>query len=170
MALDEYTTSVLQKLRLDAQNRPFYTPALMAYLRGVGLSLSQAEDTRAQNRGEAQRSYQQRNDTIERDYAQGRRTLAGRLQARGILRSGESNQRFNEQDQARARASNTNETDRANRLSAIDNAYNRVEDTLRQQTTEQLLQAEQADADRRAQEAAQLRQQESLLNFYKGKK
>ena len=170
MALDEYTSSVLSKLRLDAQNKPFYTPALMAYLRGVGLSLSTAEDTRAQGRGQTQRDYQTRNDTIERDYTEGRRNMTGNLQARGILRSGESNTRYNEQDQARARAVDSNEVNRADRLSAVDRAYNQVEDSLRQQTTERLLQAEQEDADRKATEAAQLRQQESLLNYYKGKK
>ena len=170
MALDDYTTGVLGKLRLDASNRPFYTPALMAYLRGVGMSLSQAEDTRARSRGEAQTDYQSQMDSAQRDYETGRRNTTSSLVSRGVLRSGESDRRYTEQDQANARRQNDIEAAKSNRLTAVDRAYQGVEDSLRQQTTERLLQAEQEDADRKAVQDAQMRQQQQLLDFYKGKK
>lgn len=164
--LDEYSRGVLQQLNLDAQDKPFYTPALLAYMRGVGMSLSQAEDNRANAQFEAQRSYQQGVDELGRVSAADRKNLTAGLQDRGVLRSGEATNRYNEQDNAKARTSNALETTKSDRMRAIDTAYGQVEDTLRQQTTERLMTAEQDDADRRAVEEAQKRQQDQLTAYY----
>jgi len=166
MALDDYTREILTKLQVDAQDRPFYTPALLAYFRGVGMSLSQAEDNRAASMFSASRAYQQDQEGLQRGYEQGRKSITGGLQSRGVLMSGEAIDRYNKQDEEKARASNQLDTGLADRRTAIDTAYRQVEDSLRQQSTERLLGAEQDDATRRATEDAQKRQQEELMAYY----
>lgn len=170
MALDDYTRGVLSKLQLDANNKPFYTPALMAYLRGVGMTLSTAEDTRARDRGQVGRDYIRNVDDAGRNYEQGRKNLTADLVSRGILSSGEANDRFARQDDDRGRQLSQLAEGKANRLTAIDRAYGQVEDSLRQQTVERMLSAEQEEATRKAVAKAQQDQQDQLLKFYQGKK
>jgi hypothetical protein len=154
---------------MDASNKPFYSPALMAYLRGVGMSLSMAEDNRATAQGQANRDYQRSLQDTNRNYTEGRRNMTADLVSRGILRSGEANDRYTKQDDAKARETNRISTSRADRMTAINKAYHGVEDTLRQQTVERMLTAEQEAADRAATAKAQQDQADALTKFYQGK-
>lgn len=169
MALDEYTQGVLSKLGIDSRGPSgFVTPALLAYLRGVGMTLSSAEDKRSSARNNVELDYQRNSTETQRRFQEGRRDLTGSLVSRGVLRSGEANRRFTENDADRSRALNDVDTSRANRLTAVDQAYRDVEDSLRQGTTERLLAAEQDEANRRATEEAQKRQNDTLRQYYEG--
>ncbi len=169
MALDEYSQGVLSKLGLDSRGPSgFVTPALLAYLRGVGMTLSTAEDRRAGARNSAELDYQRNAGDTERRFDQSKKNLTTGLVSRGILQSGEAGTRYAENDQERGRAMNDVGMSRSNRLTAIDQAYNDVADQLRQGTTERMLSTEQEEANRRAVEDAQKRQQEQMQKFYEG--
>lgn len=164
--LDEYTQGVMSKLKLDVRNTPAISPALLAYLRGIGMTLGTAEDNRARQRGDVERDYQRNTEDVERSADASKRNLTGSLISRGVLRSGDANRRYGEQGQERSRRLNDVSTNRADRLGAVDRAYFGVEDSLRQNTTERLMGAEQDEANRRAVEEAEKRQNEQLIAFY----
>jgi hypothetical protein len=164
--LDPYSAGVLSKLQLDAKQTPFMNPALIAYLRGVGMTLSSAEDTRARNKGDVERDYQRDTEDTERNASMAKRNLTNRLVSRGVLQSGEANTRFTEGDQAKDRQLASVATRKADRLTAVDSAYRGVEDSLRQGTTERLLSAEQDEANRKAVEEAQRKQAQAMTDFY----
>jgi hypothetical protein len=166
VALDDYSRQVLSQLQLDAQDKPFYTPALLTYLRGVGLNLNSAQADAALARGNADRAWQESTQIAGQDYEKAQRNLVGSLATAGTLRSGEANRRFTEQGQQQSQRLASLDTGKAERLQAIDRAYRSTEDSLRQGTTERLMGAEQDEATRRATEEAQKRQQQALIDFY----
>lgn len=169
MAFDDYTQGVLSKLGMDSRGPSgFVTPALLAFMRGVGMTLSSAEDRRANARNSAEQDYQRNSADTERRFDESKRNMTSSMVSRGILQSGEAGTRYSESDQDRARAQNDVSTARANRLTAVDQAYTDVADQLRQGTTERFLAAEQDEANRRATEAAQKRQQDDMTRYYQG--
>lgn len=164
--LDQASRDVLARLRIDVQQAPAATPGLLAFLRGVGLNLSTAEDTRARSIGETEADYTAGTQRAYEDSRRERRNMTGDLINRGMLRSGEANTRYADQaTRAQERMSDMARA-RAGRLSTIDSAYRNAEDSFRQQSLERLISSEEAAAVQKATDDATKRQQEALLAFY----
>jgi lysozyme-like protein len=148
-------TTLLQRLGIDYPNAPQASPGLLAYLRGVGLSMSTAEDTRnaAVNRIQAQTPLQLAN--VQRAAEQEKRNITGNLQQRNVLASGEATTRYaNQAAQVGQRLSDINRA-AAQGVSTAATGYSTSVDALRQQALQRLLDTEQQQATAKAQSAAE---------------
>jgi hypothetical protein len=155
MQAQQDMTSLLGRLGVDYANAPRATPALVAYLRGVGLSLSTAEDARnaAVSRIQAQTPLQISN--IQRAADQERQNLTGNLEQRGVLSSGEANTRYANQAGATGQKISQVNQAAAQGIGTAQTAYAQSADQLRQQALEKVLQAETDEATQRATSQAQ---------------
>lgn len=154
-ALDQPTRDILDRFQIDVNNAPAVTPALLAYLRGLGMNLSTAEDVRAQRLSQIASTADTAVRTSERDYQRQRTSTTSDLVRRGVLRSGEAstdygrlaeNQQTKLADIYQARAAAT---------SGAEQGYAQTRDTLRQGALEQLLGAETQQAVGKATSEAQ---------------
>lgn len=131
--------TLLKNLGVDYKNAPVPTPALLAFLRGVGSSLSTAEDLRRRAVEQINQRSAAAVQDLERAGERAKTSLTSNLIARGVLRSGEANTRYaeHEQDVAARRASI--ERDRVSGVSQADMAYQQARDQARQQALERVL-------------------------------
>lgn len=169
-ALDQPARDVLDRLRVDVNNAPAVTPALLAYLRGLGMDLSTAEDIRAQRIGRLGSDATEAIQKQERAYELARTGTTADLVRRGTLRSGEAGTRF-----ARVSAANQERiadiySARARGTEEAEQQFATGRDTLRRTALEQLLNAETQQgiqkATSEANTAAIKAQQEAQQKYY----
>jgi hypothetical protein len=170
-ALDQPTRDVLDRLRVDVNAAPAVTPALLTYLRGLGLDLSTAEDIRAQRLGRIKSATTENVATADRDYEQRRKSTTGDLIRRGVLQSGEAGTRYgrlaSEQQQ---RISDIYST-QARGTEEVEQAFGTTRDALRRTALERLIDVEQQEATRKASSEAETRaieaQQKAQEAYYR---
>jgi hypothetical protein len=143
-------TTLVGRLGIDYPNAPQASPGLLAYLRGVGLSFSTAEDTRNASVGRIQANTPLQIANIQRAADMERQNLTGNLQQRGVLSSGEANMRY--ANQAAGTAQRISDVNRAaaQGVSQAQTSYTQSVDQMRQQALEKLLGAEQEQTTQRA--------------------
>lgn len=163
-------TSLLQRFGVSYSNAPQPTPALLAFLNGLGMNVDSAQAVR--DRAVERIGAATSDSMAEIDTAAGRtkQNITADLIRRGVLSSGESNTRYarQEQDVGLARG-NVQKTDAANR-ETNDTTLQQAKDLARQQALDKVLGAEQDQATAAATSKAQTdaltqQQQQSDLSW-----
>lgn len=184
-------TNLLSRFGVDYQNAPAPTPATLAFMRGLGLSLDTAADAKAKTVGRIKDRTTTALGDIDRGNERTKTNMLADLVRRGVLRSGEADKRYGQQAENVASQKSGVLRSQAEGIDAADAGYNSVRDSLRTRALEGTLSAEtdqanrkaatdaqaesyrrqdeaaaKADADRRAADEAYLRQQEDLLRRF----
>jgi hypothetical protein len=141
-ALDQPTRDILDRFQIDVNQAPAVTPALLAYLRGLGMNLSTAEDVRAQRLATISNVANEAVSQQGRDYQQSRKTRTGDLVRRGMLRSGEASTEYGQLAEENQKKLSDIYTGKATGTAGIEQGFAQSRDTLRQGALEQLLGAE----------------------------
>jgi hypothetical protein len=159
-------TNLLNTFGVSYPNAPAPTPALLAYLRGVGLNLSTAEDVKRRAIERIGASTSDAMADIDRSAGRSKQNVTADLIRRGVLVSGESNTRYARHDEdvaakrsdvTRAKAEGTESAETSYRSAqdaARTAALERVIDVEQQQSIEKATTAAQAESYRRQEAAA----------------
>lgn len=154
-ALDQPTRDILDRFQIDVNQAPAVTPALLAYLRGLGMDLSTAEDTRAQRLSQLASTASEAVSTQGRNYERARTNTTGDLIRRGVLRSGEASTDYGRLAEDNQKRISDIYTAKAQGSQAAETGFMQTRDTLRRGALEQLLGAETQQAVQKATTEAQ---------------
>lgn len=163
-------TTILRDFGIEYPDAPRPTPAFLAFMRGLGLQLSTAEDNRRLGIGQIEARSSDQLADLNRTASRNKENITADLIRRGVLRSGESNSRYlrHGEDVANRQADIARE--RTSAIQNVEQAYQGVRGQLGQQGLEKTLSLETdiatREATQRAQEEAWRRQQEAdTLNW-----
>lgn len=158
-------TDLLSRFGVDYKNAPDPTPAHLAFMRGLGMTLDTAEDTRRTSELRLKERATQAREEIGRQDVRTKERIAAGQQARGVLSSGETNNRVARQAEDVAKRIGDVEQSLAEGIDASSQAFMNTRDALRQQALERTLSMEtqtaQEKATSKAQELSWQRQQEA---------
>ena len=150
-------TSMLERYGVSYPNAPAPTPAILAFMRGLGMTLDTAEDTTVQNNLRLNERAMQTREEISMNNDRALKRMAGDLQQRGVLSSGETNTRVARQAEDVALKMGDVEQTLAEGIERNDQAYNVTKDALRQSALEKTLSTETEQARTKAASEAQER-------------
>lgn len=150
-------TSMLERYGINYPDAPAPTPAMLAFMRGLGMTLDTAEDATAKNNLRLNERAMQTRDEITRNNDRSLKRMAGDLQSRGVLSSGETNTRVGRQAEDVASKVGDVEQTLAEGIERNDQAFNLTKDSLRQQALEKTLNTETDQAREKAASEAQER-------------
>lgn len=163
-------SSLLTDFGIDYPNAPAPTPALLAFMRGLGMNLGQSEDVRRQGLANISSKIATANESINRSYDRAKQNTTADLIRRGVLSSGEANTRYARQDEDVAAKRAEVEQNRTEATQAVENAYEQARGTYRQQALERVLSTEEQQATQKATQEAQdlswKRQEEASQKAY----
>lgn len=148
-------TDLLKRLGVDYPNAPAATPALLAFLRGVGLNLSSAEDVRNKAVSRLQTRGTEAATEVGRQAEITKRNVTGDLLRRGVLQSGEANTRYTEQAAATGKRLSDVTRATAEGTESADVSLQALRDQYRQQALERVLGTEQEQAIAKATQQSQ---------------
>lgn len=164
-------SDLLSRFGVDYANAPEPTPALLAFMRGLGLTLDTAEDSRRTNELRLRERANQADEGITRNDVRTKERMAAMLQQRNVLSSGETNNRVARQAEDVAKQRGDVQQNLAEGLDASSQAFMNTRDALRQQALERTLNVETQTAQEKAASAAQelswTRQQQASEDAYK---
>ena len=147
-------SNLLQTLGVSYPNAPNPTPALLAFLRGVGLNMSTAEDVRNRAIERIGAATSDAMADIDRTAGRTKQNITADLIRRNILSSGESNTRYARQaEDVAAQKSDVTRT-QANSSEDVQNTYEQAKNLAQQQALDRVISAEQDQATTRANAAA----------------
>lgn len=154
-AASQELTNLLQTFGVSYPNAPQPTPALLAFLKGVGLNLSTAEDVKRRAIERIGASTSDAMADIDRAAGRNKQNITADLVRRGILSSGESTTRYARQaEDVAAQQSDVTRTSAQAKETAED-AYRQSQDLARQQALDRVIGAEQDQATQTATAKAQ---------------
>ncbi len=148
-------TSLLQRLGVDYPNAPAATPALLAFLRGIGMNLDTAGDVRNKAVARIQQSATDNSTEVNRQSELTKKNVTGDLVRRGVLQSGEANTRYANQAADTGKKLSDIASSEAAGISSADTSLQGVTDAARQTALEKVLQTEQDQATAKATSDAQ---------------
>jgi hypothetical protein len=161
-------TDLLSKLGVDYPNAPGATPALLAFLRNLGLNLDSAAAAKQASIDRIQRASTDASSRLGRVGEQEKKNVTADLIRRGVLQSGEANTRFSQQAQTYGERSGDIERTRAEAAAQAGDVYTNALNVARTQATGQVMQTEleqkQQDAAAKAQ-AEQWKQQQAAADL-----
>lgn len=167
---DQSLTNLLADFGIEYPNAPAPTPALLAFMRGLGMNLAQSEDIRRQGVGQVESRSASAHEDINRLAGRGKQNITADLVRRGVLRSGEATTRYARQDEDVANKRADVERGRTEATTAIENAYEQARGTYRQQALERVLGTEEQtmtrEASAKAQEESFQRQEQASKAAY----
>ena len=171
---DTSLTPLLADFGIEYPNAPKASPALLAFMRGLGMNLAQSEDTRKQGLSQIKNRGVEARTAIDRTAARSRESATGDLIRRGVLGSGEANTRFARQDEDTATKRSDLALKETEATTAIENAYESARGAYRQTALERVLGEEQRQSDQaasaKAQEDSFKRQEEASAKAYQQQK
>jgi len=154
-AQSQEITNLLQTFGVSYPNAPQPTPALLAFLKGIGLNLSTAEDVKRRAIERIGASTSDAMADIDRAAGRNKQNITADLVRRGILSSGESTTRYARQaEDVGAQQSDVTRTSAQAKETAED-AYRQSQDLARQQALDRVIGAEQEQATQSATAKAQ---------------
>lgn len=163
-------SALLADFGISYPNAPAPTPALLAFVRGLGMNLQQSADVRRQGLGQVSSRTLAAHEDIARSAARGKQNITADLIRRGVLRSGEAGTRYGRQAEDVANKRADVERGRTEATQAIENAYEQARGTYRQQALERVLSSEEEQTTReaasKAQEESWRRQEEASQKAY----
>lgn len=148
-------TSLLGRFGVDYKNAPAPTPAMLAFARGLGLSLDTADDAKERSVSRIKERTTSTLADIDRGNERTKTNMLADMVRRGVLRSGEANTRYGQQAENVARSKSDALRAQAEGIDAADLMFNDRRDSLRTQALERTLGAETDQANRTAANAAQ---------------
>jgi len=150
-------TNLLNTFGVSYPNAPQPTPALLAYLRGVGLSLSTAEDVKRRAIERIGAATSDAMSDIDRTAGRTKQNVTADLVRRGVLVSGESNTRYarHAEDVGAQRADVLRS--KAEQSETAEMGYRSAKDAARQAALERVIGVEQEQAVQKATSAAETR-------------
>jgi len=147
-------TDVLRTLGVSYPNAPNPTPALLAFLRGVGLNLSTAEDVKNRALERIGAATSDAMADIDRTAGRTKQNITADLVRRNVLSSGESNTRYARQaEDVAAQQSDVQRTSTTS-TEGVNETYRQAQDLARQQALDRVISAEQDQATQKATAAA----------------
>jgi hypothetical protein len=149
-------TSLLSRLGVDYQNAPAPTPATLAFMRGLGLSLDTMAAAKDKQVGRIKDRTTSTLGDIDVANERTKTNMLGDLVRRGVLRSGEANTRYGQQAENVARRKSDALRAQAEGIDQAEFGFNTGADSLRTRALETVLGAETSQA----QEKAALKAQE----------
>lgn len=155
MAEPNAMTSLLSRFGVDYQNAPAPTPAMLAFMRGLGMSLDTAADAKQRTISRTKERTSSTLADIDRGNERTKTNMLADLVRRGVLRSGEANTRYGQQAENVARSKSDAVRAEAEAIDSADLGYNTQSDQLRMQALERTIGAETEQATRAASTAAQ---------------
>jgi hypothetical protein len=153
---DNSMTSLLSRFGVDYKNAPAPTPATLAFMRGLGLSLDTMTAAKDKQVSRIKDRTTSRMGDIDVANERTKTNMLGDLVRRGVLRSGESNTRYGQQAENVARQKSDALRDQAEGIDAAEFGSNTGADSLRTRALETVLGSETTQA----QEKAALKAQE----------
>lgn len=160
-------TNLLNTFGVQYPNAPAPTPALFAFLHGLGLTMQTAADVKAKAIARIGQATSDAMADIDRGSARTKQNITGDLVRRGVLSSGEANTRYARQAQDVATSKRDVTRSGAVAQSDAESSYRQQSDQARMQALDRVIAAEQDQATQAATSAAQqeaFRQQQDLLN------
>ena len=147
-------TDLLKTLGVSYPNAPNPTPALLAFLGGIGLNMSTAEDVKRRAIERIGASTSDAMADIDRTAGRTKQNITADLVRRNVLSSGESNTRYARQAEDVGKAQSDVQKSSAAATDAADTAYTQARDLARQQALDRIIGAEQTQATQTATSAA----------------
>lgn len=154
-ATDNSMTSLLGRFGVQYDNAPAPTPAMLAFMRGLGMSLDTAADAKQRTTSRIKERTTSTLSDIDRGNERTKTNMLADLVRRGVLRSGEANTRYGQQAENVARSKSDALRAKAEGIDAADLSYNQARDSYRQQALERTINAETEQATRKATSDAQ---------------
>jgi hypothetical protein len=148
-------TNLLGRFGVDYKNAPAPTPAMLAFMRGLGMTLDTLTDAKQKQVMRIKDRSTTALGDIDTANERTKTNMLADLVRRGVLRSGESNTRYGQQAENVARQKSGVLRDEAEGIDSADTIYNSGRDQLRQQALERTLDTETNEATRKASLAAQ---------------
>lgn len=143
-------TSLLAKFGIDYPNAPAPTPQMLAFMRGLGMSLDTVTDTRDRTKARLQQKATDSVSDIDRGNERTKTNMMADMVRRGVLSSGEANTRYGQQAENVADQKSQVTRNQAEGFEQADSAWNQVRDSFRQTGLERVLGAEEQEATRKA--------------------
>ena len=147
-------TDLLKTLGVSYPNAPNPTPALLAFLGGIGLNMSTAEDVKRRAIERIGASTSDAMADIDRTAGRTKQNITADLVRRGVVSSGEANTRYARQAEDVGKAQSDVQKSSTAATDAADTAYAQARDLARQQALDRILGAEQTQATQTATSAA----------------
>lgn len=139
-------TNLLNTFGVSYPNAPKATPALLAFLKGIGLNLSTAEDVQRRAIERIGASTSDAMADIDRTAGRTKQNVTADLVRRGVLSSGESNTRYARQEEDVASSKSDVQRASATATESVTDAYTQSRDLARQQALDKIIGAEQQQA------------------------
>lgn len=152
---DNPMTSLLAKFGVDYSAAPAPTPALLAFMRGLGISLDTAADAKQRTVSRIKERTTSTLADIDRGNERTKTNMLADMVRRGVLGSGEANTRYGQQAENVSRSKADALRASAEGIDSADLSYNQTRDQYRQQALERTINAETDQATRAATSAAQ---------------
>ena len=163
-------TDMLARYGVNYPDAPGPTPALLAFMRGLGLTYDEAEDIATRGRDRIDRRAEDARSDVERAATRSKENVVADLVRRGVLGSGEANTRLARHAEDRGERLADIEMGRAESLENIDSAFAQTTGGLRTRALETVLDTETREDARKATLAAQeesfKRQEESRAEWF----
>ena len=163
-------TDMLARFGVKYPNAPEPTPALLAFMRGLGLTSDEAEDMASRSRDRIGRRTEDSRADVERAASRSKENVTADLVRRGVLRSGEANTRYARQAEDKAAAVGEIELSKAEGLDALDAALAQTQGGLRTRALETTLntetQQDALEATNAARAASYKQQEESQAKWF----
>jgi hypothetical protein len=144
----------LKSLGVSYSNAPNPTPALLAFLNGIGLNMATAEDVKRRAIERIGASTSDAMAEIDRTAGRTKQNITGDLVRRGVLSSGESNTRYARHGEDVGKAQSDVQKAKTQATDSAESAYTQARDLARQQALDRIIGAEQQQASERAASAA----------------
>jgi hypothetical protein len=148
-------TNLLGRFGVDYSNAPAPTPATLAFMRGLGLSLDTLSDARDRQVARVKERSTSALGDIDVSNERTKTNMLADLVRRGVLRSGEANTRYGEQAENVARRKSDVLRLQAEGIDGADIGFNTGRDSLRQQALETTINSETRQATEKAAKEAQ---------------
>lgn len=161
-------TDLLSKFDVKYPNAPQPTPALLAFLTGLGLSTSTAEDVKNRAVQRIQNATSDANADIDRTAGRTKQNVTADLVRRGVLQSGEATTRYSRQAEDVATQKSSVERTAAESTASASDAYEQARASARQQALDRVIGAEQDQTTQAAlakQQAEGLQQQSAAADL-----
>jgi len=167
-------SSILARFGVNYPNAPAPTPAMLAFMRGLGMNMDTAEDSARTTKLRLNERAMQSREEISRQNDRTLERMGSDVQSRGVLSSGETNKRVGRQAEEVAKDIGNVEQGLAEGIDSVETALGQTTSAYRQQALERTLASETEIANREAVNAANekswQRQQEASELSYKRQK
>lgn len=157
---------ILASIGVNAGGSPAITPALLAYFRGLGISMDELDGQVAAVRTSATNRAAASKEATGEQYHRAERNTVASLASRGVLSSGEAGTKFGELQSDRLRAFDTIDRGAADEVAGAESSVAGQRDALRRTALERYLGADTDYRNEQARTAAEQRAAEKEREYW----